>query len=159
MAARAHSHRRWHFETQRGNWSRAGRRLPVCRARGDAVCKPWIREPCDMSTLFIHVWEMRLQQSMGVCLSLSLASRTTYAAGRRRLHLRQRNLAPPSCTRHAQLRAAGLLLVAHHTSIDRCCASNDGRGGDGNGVAMPAASLSHSRGVDTVHAELEIYHL
>jgi hypothetical protein len=52
--------------------------------------------------------------------------------------------------------AAGL-LVAHHTSIDRCCASNDGRGGDG--VAMPATSLSPFHGVSTASCCSRIYHL
>jgi hypothetical protein len=75
-----------------------------CRACGDAVCKPWISVTC-----LLHMYEHLQQsvQSMGVCQS-RLPAAPRCAAGRRRLHLRQKNLAPPSCTRHAQLRAAGL---------------------------------------------------
>ena len=139
-AARAQNTSPMTFETQRGNWSRAGRRLPICRARGDAVCKPWISlGPCDMST-YIYT---RLRDASAAAvhgLSISLASRSKCAAGRRRLHLRQRNLAPPSCTRHAQLRAAEL-LAAYHTSIDRCCASRDVRGCAARGCCCASPQL------------------
>jgi hypothetical protein len=55
------------------------------------------------------------------------------AAGRRRLHLRQRNLAlPPSCNRPAPSWA----WLVYGTSIDRWCASENKTGSDGRMVLL-----------------------
>jgi hypothetical protein len=113
------------IETQRGTG--AGRVKAFCRARGDAVCKPWIFPSGPVTWLpFTHTWKMRLQRSM---VSTSLACQ--------QLDIRCR--APSFASATEKSRAAvvypacptarGRPLVAHHTSIDRCCASNDGRGG------------------------------
>jgi hypothetical protein len=134
------------IEAQRGNWSRAGRRLPICRAR--LVVTPSANPESSSSPVTcLHLY------TSGRCVCSRPWVSITLACQQHQIRCRAPSFASATEKSRAAVvypacpTARGRLLVAHHTSIDRCCASNDGRGGDG--VAMPAASLSHSRGVDT----------
>jgi hypothetical protein len=113
-----------------GSWRRRLQALNF--PRGPVTCLPTFIHVCVYSSSPWVVYQSCQQVEMR-CRAPSFASATEKSRAA---------VVYPACPT-----ARGRLLVAHHTSIDRCCASNDGRGGDG--VAMPAASLSHSRGADT----------
>jgi len=120
----ASTHRRWGELEQGGS---AGLfmtlLLRACAGGDDAAAAAWCAASC------CSVYTCTITLLITTCKSYSCSSS---AAGRRRLHLRQRNLALPPCNRPAQLS-----LVLYSTSIDRCCASSDGTACEG-GVATPA---------------------